>query len=250
MVPSPWNPSEMRNLPKTALWCLAIWAILISLACSTQKPEQVSPSPTPSSAPFHPTLAPNTTITSWAVTPDGSLWYAFDEFDGIGGSPPYSQNLGLYRSKNGQVSLFDIPGTIRVLEVAPDGSLYVGAGCGVLRYGMDKWETLANVDCEHSSFANPMVPFDIAFADNGDAWVGGVYSLARFDGKTWTEYDINARRILVAPDGSLWAEGWDGIANSDCCFTHVTGNTWVTYTHSASLPVSQELLERIYELGR
>ncbi len=238
------------GLRKAILLCVATGAILVSTACGTQKTEQISPIPSPSSAPFHPTREPSTTIASCAVTPDGSLWYAFDEFDDLGGSSPYSQNLGLYRSKDGQVSILDIPGTIRVLKVAPDGSLYVGGGCGVLRYRMDEWETLANVDCEHSSFDGRVFPFDIAFAENGDVWAGGVHRLARFDGTTWTEYDIKARRILVAPDGSLWAEGWDGRANSNCCFTHPTGNTWVTFTYSAILPVSEDLLQRIHELRR
>ncbi len=114
------------GLRKAILLCVATGAILVSTACGTQKTEQISPIPSPSSAPFHPTREPGTTITSCAVTPDGSLWYAFDEFDDVGGSSPYSQNLGLYRSKDGQVSILDIPGTIRVLKVAPDGSLYVG----------------------------------------------------------------------------------------------------------------------------
>jgi hypothetical protein len=238
------------GLRKAILLCVATGAMLVSGACGTQRTEETLPIPSRSSPAFRPTREPGTTITSSAVTPDGSFWYAFDEFDDIGASSPYSQNLGLYRMRNGQVSHFDIPGTIRVLKVAPDGSLYVGAGCGVLRYRMDEWETLASVDCEHSSFEGQVFPFDIAFAENGDVWVGGVHRLARFDGTTWAEYDIKARRILVAPDGGLWAEGWDGEANRDCCFTHLTGNTWVTYTHSAPLPVSADLLQRIRELRR
>lgn len=224
--------------------------MLTCVGCGTQGTEQVAPYPSPTYASLHPTREPSKAITSSAVTPDGSLWYAFDEFDDVGGSAPYSQNLGLYRLKDGQVSHFDIPGTIRVLEAAPDGSLYVGAGCGVLRYGRDRWETLANVDCERSSFAGPMFPFAFAFAENGDVWVGGVHRLARFDGTTWTEYDVRARRILVAADGSVWAEGWDGRANSACCFTHIAGSTAVTYTYSATLPVSEDLLKRIRELTR
>jgi hypothetical protein len=124
----------------------------------------------------------------------------------------------------------------------------VGAGCGVLRFNANRWETLADPDCEHSAFTKPVFPFDIAFADNGDVWVSGVHALARFDGKQWTEYDIMARRVLVAPDGSLWADGWNGIANSDCCFTHLTGTTWVTYTHAADLPVTADLARNIHGL--
>lgn len=236
------------RLPKTTFVGIAVGTVLISVACSSQGVELVAISPvlSPSQIPFHPTLEPNTKITASALTPDGSFWYAFDEFDDMGGTSLYSQQLGLYRSKKGQVSHFDIPGPIRVLEVAPDGSLYVGAGCGLLQYTGDLWKTLANTDCSHSNFNGS--PFDIAFAENGDVWVGAVFRLARFHGQTWIAYDIRARRVLVAPDGSIWTEGWDGVANSDCCFTHLTGDTWVTYTHSALLPVSTELLKDIQAL--
>jgi hypothetical protein len=188
---------------------------------------------------------PNLGTTSSAVTPDGSLWYAFDEFDSIGGSPPYSQNLGLYRLKDGQVSHFDIPATIRVLEVAPDGSLYVGAGCGVLRYLENDWETLLDLECGHRSVVTKLFPLDIGFVDNGDVWVGGAHSLARFDGKTWKEYEIPALRIAVASDGTVWASGWDGRADSNCCLTHVTGDRWITYTWTANVPIEPEVLQSL-----
>jgi hypothetical protein len=193
-------------------------------------------------------LKPGASTTS-ATTPDGAQWYAFDTFDGGGGSPLYSPKLGLYRVQGEQVLHFDVPNTIRALEVAPDGSLYVGAGCGVLRYRADELETLADVSCDDSSFAGHLFPFDIAFGGNGDVWVGGIHGLARFDGATWTQYDVRARRILVAPDGSLWAEGWDGSGNPPrCCFTHVTGDTWATYAYADDLPVSDDLRDKIYEL--
>jgi ligand-binding sensor domain-containing protein len=137
-----------------------------------------------------------------------------------------------------------------VLKVAPDGSLYVGAENGVLRYRADKWETLADVVRDFGEFVPFTIAFDMAIAENGDLWVGGVHNLARFDGQTWTEYDVNVRRLLIAPDGSLWGEGWDGISGSDCCFVHLTGDGWVTYTHSADLPVSQALRSEIHDLMR
>jgi hypothetical protein len=193
-------------------------------------------------------INPEASTTS-ATTPDGAQWYAFDTFEGEGGSPLYSPNLGLYRVQGDQVSHFDVPDTIRTLAAAPDGSLYVGAGCGVLRYRANELETLADVSCDHSSFSGAFFPFDIAFAENGDVWVGGIHGLARFDGATWTEYDVRARRILVAPDGSLWTEGWDGSANPPGrCFTHVTGDTWTAYAYVDDLPVSEGLRERIHEL--
>lgn len=204
------------------------------------------PTPFPTATPS--ARMPDQAITSFATTVDGALWYAFDEFDGGGGSPPGSPQHGLYRSKDGRVTHYDVPGTIRVLEVAPDGSLYVGAGCGVLRHRDDQLETLAEVDCSQDTFAQAFVPFDIVAAENNHIWVGGVYSLARFDGETWTEYDVHVGRLLVAADDSLWGEGWDGIAGSNCCFVHIRGSAWVTFTHSATLPVSQELLHQVHDL--
>jgi hypothetical protein len=191
---------------------------------------------------------PDRAITSFAATSDGALWYAFDEYDAGGGAPPDSQHRGLYRSLDGRVSHFDVPGTIRVLAEAPDGRLYVGAGRGVLRYADGNLETLIDVERGHASFTRAFVPFDIAFTSNGDVWVSGVYSLARLDGEAWTQYAVNVRRLLVAPDGSIWGQGWDGRAGSDCCYVHVTGDGWTTFTHSAELPISGELLADLESL--
>jgi hypothetical protein len=201
-----------------------------------------SPSPTPVAQ------MPDRAFTSFATTPDGALWYGFDEFDAAGGSRPGSQHYGLYRSHDGRVSRFDLPGTIRSLAVAPNGSLYIGAGLAVWRYADGQLERLVDTAQDRAVLTQAFVPFDIAFGREGDVWVGGVYSVARYDGGTWTRYDVNVRRLLAAPDGSLWGEGWDGLAGSDCCYVHITGNRWVTYTHSAALPVSQELLGDIRRL--
>ena len=194
------------------------------------------------------TRAPDKAITSFATTSDGALWYAYDEYDDVGGAPPEGRHHGLYRSLDGRVSRFDVPGTIRVLAGAPDGRLYVGAGCGVLRYADGSLETLVDIECGRSSFARAFVPFDIVFAPKGDVWVGGVHSLARFDGETWTQYAVNVRRLLAATDGTVWGQGWDGRAGSDCCYVHVTGDKFVTYTHSVELPVSREQLASLESL--
>ena len=225
----------------------AIAATLFMAGCSALP---VSATPQPTHPTLHPTLPASERITASATTPDGSYWYSFDEFDGIGGISPYAQHRGLFRSKNGVISHFVISETIRVLAVAPDGSLYAGVGCGVLRFQSEQWLTLAEPDCQHSAFTHPLFPFDIAFSPQGNIWVGGVHGLARFDShlRKWTEYAVKARRLLIAPDGSVWTEGWDGVANSDCCYTHLIGNTWVTYTHSAKLPVPEELSIRIDKL--
>jgi hypothetical protein len=254
---------RVRFQLQCALFCVIV--LLPSSACGTLEvgiepplapadlgastPEQAAISlPTPFPSPTSSIQMPDKAITSSATTPDGALWYAFDKFDDIGASAPGSQHDGLYRSLDGQFARFDIPGPIRVLSVAPDGSLYIGAGRGVMRYAGGGLQILVDVTRGPGSFSRAFVPYDITFTQDGDVWVGGVHSLARFDGGTWTQYDVNVRKLLVAPGGSLWGEGWDGIAGNDCCFVHIEGNTWMTYTHSAVLPVSQELLDDIHAL--
>jgi hypothetical protein len=182
-----------------------------------------------------------------ATAAGGAVWYAFDVFDDVGGSPFHSPNHGLYCLKDGQVTRFDIPGTVRVLAVAPDGSLYVGAGWGVLRYHADQWETLLNVDGSQPSPVSDLAPLSIAFADSGDVWVGGAHKLARFDGEEWKEYDIPAVRVAIASDDTVWTVGWDGRADSDCCITHIAGSEWMTYTWTANVPVEPEVLQLLFD---
>jgi hypothetical protein len=233
-----------RRVP---LLCLVGVVALTCVSCIG--PGAREPEVAPTVVSLRPTSPPKLTITSSVATSDGAVWYAYDEFDGVGGSPAYSQNRGLFRLHDGAVSHFEVPGTIRVLRAGPDGSLYVGAGCGVLRFRNGLRETLAEVDCDRSDFAGPMIVFDIAIGQDGVVWAAGVYGLAQYDSAGWTEYGVNARRLLVAPDNTLWAEGWDGRAGSGCCYVHVVGNVVTTYTHSASLPVSAELLEEIQGLA-
>jgi len=210
----------------------------------TNQPETPQPSLTP------PVQVLDQAITSYAVASDGALWYAFDTFDGGGASPPGSQHYGLYRSLNGQVSHWPVPGIIRAIKEAPDGSLYVLAGWGVLRYADGALETLIDLKYGSDAFDRAFLPISLDFTPDGDVWIGGVHSLVRFDGNTWTQYEVNVRRLLIAPDGSVWGQGWDGRSGSDCCFVHVTGDAWVTYPHSAELPVSAELLDDIQGLRR
>ena len=241
----------------TVLLILSIWACSASTAGTTQdvEPSKLAvrllpqPSPSASSLPAGPIQRLRKSITAMARTPDGSLWYAYDKFDGVGGVLPGAVPGGLFRQKYGHTSYYGVPRTIRVLEVGPDGALYIGAGCGLLRFRQEQLETLAEIDCERSVF-KALFPFDLAFDKDGRVWVGGVHGLASFDGKVWTEYDVPARRLLVAPDGSIWAEGWDGQAGSDCCFSHLSNNRWMTYTHSAPLRVPPELADSIRELQR
>lgn len=200
--------------------------------------------PTPTIDPQRP---PGPGVTSSAVTPDGSLWYAFNNFDGLGGSPPGSQNHGLYRRLRGEILHYDIPATIRVLEVAPDGSLYIGAGCGVLRYRDDELESLLDIDCNPDQPVSGLFPQDIAFTNDGRAWVGGAHNLASYDNNEWTEYNIPAQRVAIASDGTIWTYGWDGRAEHNCCLTHMTGNQLITYTLTDDVPAEPKVMMSLFD---
>ena len=188
---------------------------------------------------------PSLAVITSVVMPDTSLWYAFDHFDDIGGVPPDAVNQGLYRLKDDEVSHYDIGATIRVLENGPDSSLYVGAGCGVMRYANDSWETLLETNCGQQEIVSCLVPLEIAFDDHGTVWVGGPYCLAAYNGESWIKFDIPASRVLAAANGSIWTRGWDGKQDSSCCISHISGGQWTTYTLAADIPVDDELLNEL-----
>jgi hypothetical protein len=215
------------------------------------KPSPTATAPVPVSADPTPTPDPNRRpdlhMTTSTLTPENSLWYAFDKFDDAGGSYPYSPNQGLYRLKDGLITHYDIPATIRVLEVAPDGYLYVGVGCGVIRFREESWETLLDIDCSHYTSVTKLRPLDIAFAEDGTIWVGGAHRLASYHSGSWTEYDIPAPRIEVAFDGTIWTRGWDGRANVECCLTHISGTRTITYTYTSDVPVEPAVLNALLD---
>lgn len=188
---------------------------------------------------------PGSRITASAVTADGSIWYAYDIFDGLGGSPPGSPAKGLFRLLDGQVTHFDVPGIIRVLVVAPDGTLTIGAGCGVLQFQNEKLETLLPLNCAEPGQPTGLFPMDITFDHDGIIWVGGAYNLASYDGQNWTEYGFPALRIAVATDGSIWTWGWDGQKGSDCCLRQLSASGRGTYTWSTKQHAPPELHDEL-----
>jgi ligand-binding sensor domain-containing protein len=157
-------------------------------------------------------------VTTLAVTPDGAAWLGFGD-----SSSYYSPGSGLSRF-DGQNWEYSLEGSsAQVLTVAPDGALWAAAGCMVRRFDGQAWQTLA--DCQ------PLKSFitDITFTPGGVAWAaGGGMGLARFDGEGWTSYDKLAIFLAVAPDGTLWITGWEGLQSSSYV-AHFDGKEWTTY---------------------
>jgi hypothetical protein len=145
-----------------------------------------------------------------------------------------------------QVSHYEVPGAIRVLAVAPDDTLYIGAGCGVVHFQAGRLETLLNVDCNESGRRPSLLPMEIVFEHNDLVWVGGALNIASYDGQSWQEYGLPALRVAVDHDDTIWTVGWDGRNGSDCCITHLTAKGPVSYTWPAGAQVPPEVLNKLF----
>ena len=176
--------------------------------------------------------------TTSASLPDGSTWYGFDAVGVIGRPANANGPFGLYREEDGRLEHLPLDAPVAALAPGPEGDLYVAAGDRVLRLEGGESQLPASLGAPGESLSGPLS--DISFARDGTVWVGGPFTLARYDG-AWTTYPINARRLLVTEEGDVWAEGWNGRADSSCCFTHVEGERWTTYTHDAPLPLPPSL---------
>lgn len=121
-----------------------------------------------------------------------------------------------------QAGGFPVSDNVQILSVAPDGSLWAGAGCQVARYAGGVWEKLA--DC--ASMKGKIL--DIVFTPDGAAWVASGVELSRFDGQEWTSFGKLANDLAVAPDGALWVSGWEG-RQSSFYVARFDGIGWTTY---------------------
>ena len=201
-----------------------------------------------------PEIAPPSTQSSQpsvvlsAQTPDGALWTSYDEFHDAGGITSDAEPQGLQRQLDGEQTHLPLDHYVRALKVGPDNLLYVSADCGLLRLRDMEIEVLAEPDCDADEFDQPIFALDIDFDPAGGVWIGGMHGLAHWAEGEWTEYPISSRRFLLEEDGSVWAAGWNGRVGSNCCLTHLDSGEWVTYTYSATLPVSTELEAQIRAL--
>lgn len=178
-----------------------------------------------------------------ATTNDGSDWYAYDR-QGSAGAPHY----GLYRLQDGRLDHFAVPFLITSLKVLRDDRLYV-AGVGEDGGAVMQLEAGMLVDVLADKYApidsdEVWLPRDMALAANGDLWLAGVYRLLRLGRTSSLVYPYLVTSLLVAPDDSLWAAGWDGIADSNCCYFHIDGESVTQYNRSEPLPVAAGLDSR------
>ena len=152
-----------------------------------------------------------------AVTPEGAVWVATGE--------------GLMRlhGEGWECVLEDTE--VNALAVAPDGSLWLGVGCQVQRLDGAAWETVFACG-EHLPRG---IVLDIAFTPDGAAWIANGLGLASFDGQGWTTYDSLINSLVVAPDGALWMNGWEGTQGS-FYVARFDGEKWTTLKGADSFP--------------
>jgi len=172
-----------------------------------------------------------------AVAPDGAVWITADGSQRLGG-----REVGVWLGRWDGVSFVPMdpgsqgPARVAVtgcppqLAVAADGRVWVtdvGVWCSttvLIRYDGATWEEVPIAD---------YLPEDVDIyameaAANGDLWITGSIQtaepwlplLARFDGETWTTYDLLAWDIAVGSDGVAWFSNGDGLVSFD-------GTEWV-----------------------
>jgi ligand-binding sensor domain-containing protein len=163
-------------------------------------------------------------VTSVAVTPDGAAWFAFGDHSV---STP-GRGLSRFDGKEWNYFLDDAP--VSELAVGPDGALWAGVGCGVQRFDGIVWETVAR--CEDLPTGNVL---DMAFTPDGAVWVASGFGLARFDGEAWTAFERFVHSLEVAPDGTIWMNGWEGRQDSNYV-ARLDGETWERFYTVDSFP--------------
>jgi ligand-binding sensor domain-containing protein len=164
-------------------------------------------------------------IRAVAVTLDGAAWFAHgDESLSTDGS-----GLSHFDGQEWRYHLGDTE--VGALAVAPDGSLWAGAGCSVQRFDGSVWQMIGRCK-EDLPLGNVL---DIAFRPDGTAWVATGLNLARFDGGTWVVDDMLVHSVLASPDGALWASGWEGSQDSEY-IARFDDSRWTTYPLADSYP--------------
>ncbi len=186
-------------------------------------PAPVIPAPSPSITPI-----PQLPVTNLVVTPDGAVWYSFGNFDF------YPRHGGIVRSEQGGQTRFMSDATVQLLKVAPDGSLWAGAGCSLLRFDGQTWQTVL----DHCDKLRGNI-IDVAFTPDGAAWIATGFNLAHYQNGEWTIMDRLVNFVAVTPDGALWVSGWEGAQGSQYV-ARFDGTKW---TIAARAAISQLLVD-------
>lgn len=161
-------------------------------------------------------------VTSVAATEDG-VWFAFgnDAFRAAGGGLAHFDGVGWHYVDG--VGDAGEGANVRALSVAPDGTLWAGAGCLLARRDGDVWTTVAGCDDLGGD-----VRF-LAFEPDGTVWFATVFDVHRLkpNGDLTVYEDLLPLALTVDAGGRAWvarnpARG-GGLVTID-------GGSWVTQT--------------------
>jgi ligand-binding sensor domain-containing protein len=181
--------------------------------------------------------------------PDGALWSLK-----LSGIIRFDPGAATSPSDDPWIVYDDFPGSsLGNLTIAPDGSVWVSThmyparavpqGYGVAHFDGTSWQVYTATHGLAGDFVN-----DIAIATDGAVWFGARGGATRFDGETWTTYDINTilpvddqpyneiQRIITTPGGLICCE----IIGAVSCFD---GKSWTAYTEADGLYPEHDSLQ-------
>jgi len=171
---------------------------------------------------------------------DGTQFVSFDSECGWLCTHQY----GLYRLRDGRHFHYDTSILIRSLTQLGDGHVYIG-GTDILRVVGNELQPTAN-DFARLPEDQLWQVIDMEMTSDGEIWAAGRLKLLHFGHEQSKVYDLITSQVTIAPDDSVWAWGWDGRADSNCCIFHVQDGIVTTYQREDELPVSKELAAQIH----
>jgi len=122
--------------------------------------------------------------------------------------------------------------SVRALEIAPDGKLWIGTDYGLASFDGSLWEVFTVASSGLPDNTVRCLAADTA----GVMWIGTFNGgLARYDGSNWTVYnsqnsglpDDFVRSLVIDSSGNIWAGTIGGLGVFD-------GSSWVVYNMSNS----------------
>lgn len=164
-------------------------------------------------------------ITTVAVTPDGAAWFGFGDHS----VATARDGLSRFDAQGWSYPLDDAE--VNVLALAPDGSLWAGVACEVRNFDGIAWERVSRCGDD----LPPGNILDIAFTPDGATWVANGFGVARYDGGSWVVYERLVHSLDVAPDGTLWMNGWEGTQGSQYV-ARFDGEKWTNFRPEDSFP--------------
>ncbi len=147
-------------------------------------------------------------VTTAAVTGDGVAWFGFGDWASQAAGGGVARFDGRAWQYDDRANSFPAAENVRLLAVAPDGTLWAAGGCGVAYYGGGRWQLPRTVggmeiggDCNRI-FGNV---HSLAFGREGAVWMATEFNVYRLAGGELTVFEqLMPVALAVAPDDTIW----------------------------------------------